>query len=68
MTYSEALHVAQKMGWTKTNSWKTGAGTGRRGYSVNFVREDSKLRRLLEPFRMRPKRWKDKVIEVARNR
>ena len=66
MTYAEAFRIARKMGWTKTDSWKTGAKSGRRGYSVHSISEDGKLCRLLEPYKMRPKRWKPKVIEVAR--
>ena len=49
MTYAEAFRIARKMGWTKTDSWKTGAKSGRRGYSVHSVSEDGKLCRLLEP-------------------
>ena len=66
MTYAEALAVARKMGWTKTDSWKNGASSGKRGYSVHTVGDDSRLRALLEPFSMSPKKWKAKVIEVAR--
>jgi hypothetical protein len=65
MTYDEALSVARKMGWTKTASWKTGAGTGKRGYSVHTVSDDGRLWTLLEPFKMNPKKWKHKIVEVA---
>ncbi|HEY2389961.1 MAG TPA: hypothetical protein VGK22_02205 [Candidatus Angelobacter sp.] len=65
MTYVEALGVARKMGWTKTASWKTGANTGKRGYYVSTVNDDSRLWGLLEPFKMSPKKWKHKIIEVA---
>ena len=66
MTYAEALGIARKMGWTKTASWKTGASSGKRGYSVHTVSDDGRLWTLLEPFKMSPKRWKAKVIQLAR--
>lgn len=47
LTYSEALKVAQKMGWTKTESWRHGARTGKRGYSsTRQVRGSSTSRRI----------------------
>jgi len=65
LTYQEALGVADKMGWTKTDSWITGGKHQRRGYTVTSVGEKSKLRSLLEDHRMTPEKWKTKVIEVC---
>lgn len=50
MTYSDALGIAEAMGWTRTVSWKRGA------YSNN--QPGKKLRALMEPFRMSPGTWR----------
>lgn len=57
LTYSEALAVAEAMGWTATLSWK------REGYTT--TRPSAKLRGLLEPHRMVPGRWLEKVREAS---
>lgn len=57
MTYAEALGVAQAMGYLDTNSWIDGAK-----YSTQ---EPSKrLLALLQPHRMGPGRWIEKVSAV----
>jgi hypothetical protein len=58
LTYPEALSVAEAMGWTKTPSWAN-------GYYTNTA-PGSKLRELLEPHRMTPERWWQKVTGTAR--
>lgn len=55
LTYAEALDVARRMGYTKTESW-------RRGTYVN-TRPGGRLRRLLEPYRMSPRKWWARVAE-----
>jgi hypothetical protein len=53
LTYAEALAIAEKKGWTKTASWSKGR--------YDNTRPGADLRRLLEPHRMHPGRWADKV-------
>lgn len=55
LTYEEALKVAMTMGYTETNSW-TLAGS----YSVNTPGD--KLRSLLVPYEMTPKKWREKIL------
>lgn len=56
LEYMEALQVAEKMGWTKTDSWiKHGA------YST--TNPGARLTSLLEPYRMTPDRWWNKVVK-----
>jgi hypothetical protein len=57
MNYNEGLAVATAMGWTRTASWA-------KGYYANN-RPGAKLRDLLEPHRMTPDRWRQKVIGAA---
>ena len=67
LTYQEALAIADKMEWTKTDSWGTGGKHRRRGYTVTSVGEKSELRSLLEDHRMTtPEQWKQKVIEICK--
>jgi hypothetical protein len=56
LTYPEALRIAEAMGWTATSSW-IGAG----GYSTQAP--SAKLTALLEPHRMTPKAWWQKIAE-----
>ncbi|HVP54053.1 MAG TPA: hypothetical protein VMU45_03585 [Candidatus Eisenbacteria bacterium] len=65
LTYDEALEIARKKGWTRTSVWKRGGKTGKRGYTVTTVREQSKLWNLLQDYRITPKSWKKKVIAVC---
>lgn len=55
LTYAEALGVAREMGYTETESW-------RRGSYVN-TRPGVRLLRLLQPYRMSPKRWWARVAQ-----
>lgn len=59
LTYSEALEVADKMGYTATDSWKTGGRNKIRGYSTTAP--SARLRKLLVPFQMTPEKWCGKV-------
>ena len=53
MTYAEAVEIAHKMEWTKTLSWQ-------RGYYVSNSPSEELLR-LLEPFRMTPAKWLERI-------
>ncbi len=57
LTYPEAVGVAETMGWTETTSWIEGGG-----YSS---KPSARLARLLEPYRMTPERWYEKVIALT---
>ena len=58
LTYGEGLAVAEAMGWTKTLAWING------GKYAN-TKPGKELCRLLEPYRMTPLTWRDKVIRAA---
>jgi hypothetical protein len=53
LRYHEAKSVADKMGWTSTESWRRGA------YST--TRPSHRLQMLLDPYRMRAGDWRRKV-------
>jgi len=53
LAYNEAFGVAEKMGWTTTPSWQSG--------SYSNTRPGKRLRELLEPFRMTPERWWERI-------
>ena len=57
LTYAEAEAVAEAMGWTETASW-----TEKGGYSSA---PSAKLMELLEPYRMTPVRWYEKVTRLT---
>jgi hypothetical protein len=57
LDFQQAKAVATKLGWTKTASWKNGRYTTTRP-SVRIVE-------LLEPYRMTPDRWWERVAERA---
>lgn len=57
MTYAEALAIADAMGFTKTESWKTGVKTGKKGYAVTTMSVGGKLHGLLKPYVATPERW-----------
>lgn len=58
LTYGEGLAVAEAIGYTKTFSWTNG------GKYAN-TNSGKELCRLLEPYRMTPLTWRDKVIRAA---
>jgi len=68
MTYPEALTIATKLGWTETASFKTGAGSGRRGYSVHQISDKHKLMECLHSYEMTVDKWKDKIIAAGQRR
>jgi hypothetical protein len=57
LTYREALKVAKDLGWTKTASWE------RAGCSSQ--RPSARIVELLEPYRMGPGHWAQKVSELS---
>ncbi|HEY2496587.1 MAG TPA: hypothetical protein VGK24_05930 [Candidatus Angelobacter sp.] len=59
LTYSEALAVARKMRYTRTASWRTGAGSRKRGYTTTRPSKD--LQRLLVGYEMDAVKWMEKV-------
>ena len=56
LTYQEAVAVGDAMGYTVTPSWKAGA------YSTQ--RPSKKLVALLEPHRMTPESWRQKILNL----
>lgn len=54
LTYQEAFDIAEKLGWTRTKSWQRGAYT--------TTRPSAKIVSLLEPHRMTPPKWREKVM------
>jgi hypothetical protein len=66
LTYPQAEEIARAMGWTETDSWRTGGRTGRPGYGTR--RPSPKLDALLEPYRMTTREhWKKTLIAVAQS-
>ena len=64
LTYTEALRVAQKMGYTKTNSWLKGGKAGRPGYSTTAP--SKKLCSMLVAFEViSEKDWWRKISEMT---
>ncbi len=57
LTYREALKVAKALGWTKTASWE------RAGCSSQ--RPSARVVELLEPYRMGPGHWAQKISELS---
>lgn len=58
LTYRQAVAVGDKLGWTKTASWKMGK------YSQNSPSQE--LIRLLKPYKMTPERWRKKITKRSR--
>jgi hypothetical protein len=54
MSYPEVLGTAHAMGWTETPSWTRG------GYSTS--QPSRRLLTLLEPFRMKPGAWWERIV------
>jgi hypothetical protein len=63
LTYKEAFDVAQKMGYTKTLSWRTGGSSERRGYSTTAP--SKKLRDLLAGHEVISKMWWSKISNLT---
>jgi hypothetical protein len=49
LSFPEAVNIAEKVGWTKTRSWK------KEGYSTSHPSKE--LVALLQPYRMSAERW-----------
>lgn len=56
LTYDEALQIANQMKWIETPSWMSG------GYSTS--NPSKPLRELLEPYKMTPTKWKEKISSL----
>ncbi len=57
LTFNDALQVLEKKGYAKTDSWKN------RGYY--FVRNAGvDLKKILEPYKMTPDRWREKLQAI----
>jgi hypothetical protein len=56
-SYSEALGIAESMGYTKTKSWAHGLYASTKPSTNLLIR--------LEPFRMTPEKWWSKVTGLA---
>ena len=63
-SYKEALDIAGRLGWIKTNSWITGGRHGIRGYTTTRVSIEAT--RLLQPYLMTPDRWTERVRSMVR--
>ena len=59
MTYEEALDIANKKGWTRTNSWQVGGA-----YST--TKPDRTLRNYLKPYAMTPDKWRITLSRTVR--
>ena len=55
LTHDETVDVARKMGYTKTPSWKAG--------SYGTTNPGKKLVSLLDPYRMTPEKWWNKITD-----
>ena len=64
LTHEESVYVADAMGYTKTDSWlgrtKSALRSKRGAYST--TRPSRKLKKLLEPYKMSPEKWRSRVI------
>jgi len=58
MTYSEAFAVLEERGHTLTKSWTKDKG----GYTLPSVKNE--LRERLQPYRMRPGLWRDRLVRL----
>ncbi len=56
LTYSEALKIGEKSGWTKTPSWINGK-------KYTTTKPSPKLVKLLDEHKMTPEKWRKKLIE-----
>lgn len=56
LTYPEALQIAETIGWTKTASWIDGGGYSTQAPSAQLIE-------LLEPHRMTPDAWWQKITQ-----
>lgn len=57
LTYQEAAAIADELRWTKTHSWSAGLYV--------TTKPSIALCRKLEPFRMNPHRWREKLLGIV---
>ena len=55
ITHDETVNVAKEMGYTRTPSWKT--------ESYATTNPSKNLVSLLDPYRMTPEKWRDRITE-----
>ncbi|MGH8397619.1 MAG: hypothetical protein ACRETA_05165 [Gammaproteobacteria bacterium] len=55
LTYKEALDIAKKLGWTKTDSWRVKGGYG-------TTTPSNELKAFLAPYKMSLQKWRQKLI------
>ena len=58
LTHPEAVAIGDEMGYTKTSSWDKP-----KGYYTT-TRPSAKLLALLEPYRMTPEKWWEKIVQL----
>lgn len=58
LTYPEAVRVADELGYTATPSWRNGG-------VYTTTRPSGRLRNVLQPYRMTPARWRERLDESA---
>ena len=61
LTYREAEAIAERLGWTRTWTWRQRGG----GYGTTKAEQNRRLRELLAPYRMTPRTWWDKVTGLV---
>jgi hypothetical protein len=57
MTYPEAFEIADRVGWTKTASWRRG------GYSTSSP--SARIQEELARHQMTPARWAERILEMG---
>lgn len=60
LTYSEALEVAEEMGWTKTETWAKKGKYSSTSPSKTIVE-------LIEKYKMTPEKWRNKVKNTGKD-
>jgi hypothetical protein len=63
--YPDMRKIAEEMGWTRTDSWKTGGKNKIPGYSTNAPSKT--LCELLKKYEMTPEKWGAKVSPTKLN-
>ncbi|MGE3913826.1 MAG: hypothetical protein AB7K36_31070 [Chloroflexota bacterium] len=59
LTYAEAAQIVERMGWHHSASWRVHGG-----YGTTNAEPNRRLRDLLEPYRMTPRAWRDKIAST----
>lgn len=63
LNYTEALRIAEQMGWTNTASWIQGGRNSKPGYSTS--KPSQGLRRLLAGYEMNGDKWWRKISQMT---